>query len=71
MKDRELRDMLEKGGVIYQKGDKFVSDGCKDFNRLWSMIQEYEIKLDMLLQYLDLEIKKDWHIENKIPSDKR
>lgn len=57
--------MLEKGGVIFQKGKGYIEDGCKDFNQLWDVALENERKLDMLIAHLGLEVVTGMRIEKK------
>lgn len=55
MKDIELRKMLTEGGVIFQQGDQFVRNGCRDFNKLWEIAFENKRRLEMLLDHFGLE----------------
>ena len=65
MRDKQLRDLLEKGGVIYQKGNGYINDGCRDFSALWDIVRRNERKLDMLIEHLGLKFVSDMRIENK------
>ena len=65
MRDKQLRDLLEKGGVIYQKGNGYINDGCRDFSVLWDIVRKNEEKLDMLIEHLRLEMGYRYVITNK------
>lgn len=68
MKDQALRDMLEKGGVIVQKGPSYTDDKCKDFSNLWRLAFENDRRIDLLLEHLGLKISTHARIEKIDPA---
>lgn len=63
MKDVALRNILEKGGVIFLKGDEYIRDGCYDFNYLWKTVHRNKIALEALIDYLGLELTNSHRIQ--------